>query len=394
MTFKEIKNNIFYCGLNDRERRMFDELIPLPQGTTYNSYLIKGSEKTVLVDTMYPPKAEEFIKQLEENGVEKIDYVVCNHAEQDHSGALPKVLEKYPNAIILTNVKCKEIIQDMLHVEDEKFQVIEDNQEISLGDKTLQFIIAPWVHWPDTMFTYVKEDKTIFTCDFLGAHWPFEEIFAVESPELLLAAKRYYAEIMMPFRTFCKKYVAKLRAMDIETILTSHGPCHCNPKFILDAYEDWTADETKNEVVIPYVSMYESTKMMVDYLDVQLSAAGVMVKPIDVVNEDIGEMAMELVDANTVIFATSMVLAGPHPSAVYAAYLANLLRPKTKLVGIIGSYGWGGNLVGKLTDIICGIKPTILEPILVKGRPREEDFKRLDVLVDEIVAKHKELGIL
>lgn len=394
MTFKEIKNNIYYCGLNDRERRMFDELIPLPQGTTYNSYLIKGSEKTVLVDTMYPPKADKFIEQLQANGVEKIDYIVCNHAEQDHSGALPKVLENYPDAIILTNAKCKEIIQDMLHVEDEKFQVIEDNQEISLGDKTLQFIITPWVHWPDTMFTYVKEDKIIFTCDFLGAHWPFEELFAVECKELLLAAKRYYAEIMMPFRTFCKKYIAKLKTMDIDIILTSHGPCHKNPNFILSAYEDWTADETKNEVVIPYVSMYESTKMMVDYLDAQLSSKGITVKPFDIVNEDMGELAMELVDATTVIFATSMVLAGPHPSAVYAAYFSNLLRPKTKLVGIIGSYGWGGNLVGKLTDIICGIKPTLLEPILVKGRPRTEDFERLDVLVDEIIAKHKELGIL
>lgn len=393
MTLKEIKNNIFYCGLNHRERKLFDELIPLPMGTTYNSYLIKASEKTVLVDTMYPAKADEFLARLEKAGIDKIDYVVANHGEQDHSGALPKVIKKYPEAIILTNPKCKEIIQQMLHIEDEKFQLIADGEEISLGDKTLKFIFAPWVHWPDTMFTYVKEDKIIFTCDFFGAHLPFENVFAAETSETLKSAKRYYSEIMMPFRNFCKKYVQMLKGMDIEMILTSHGPVHKNPKFIIDAYDEWTADECKNEVVIPYVSMYESTKEMVDYMCEKLSEKGIDVKPFNVAEEDLGELAMELVDACTVVFGSSMVLAGPHPAAVTAAYLTGILRPKVKYVSFIGSYGWGGVLTEKLEQALSSVKCEKLPSVTVKGKPKQEDFEKLDVLIEDIYQKHKALGL-
>lgn len=394
MTIKEIKNNIFYCGLNHRERRLFDELIPLPIGTTYNSYLIKASEKTVLVDTMYPLKSDEFIQKLTDAGVEKIDYIVCNHGEQDHSGSLPKLVKKYPEAIILTNQKCKELIMSMLHIEEEKFRVVEDGEEISLGDKTLKFIYAPWVHWPDTMFTYVIEDKLMFTCDFLGSHSPFENLFAPETAELLSAAKRYYAEIMMPFRKFCQKYIQLLKNIEINMICTSHGPIYKNPSFILNAYEEWTSDEVKNEVIIPYVSMYESTKEMVDYLAEKLDDKGITVKPFCIIDEDLGELAMELVEAATVVFGSSMVLAGPHPAAVTAAYLAGLLRPKTKFVSFIGSFGWGGNLTGKLEEVLAGIKCEKLEPVLVKGKPKAEDFAKLDVLAEEIYQRHKSLGLI
>ena len=390
---KEIKNNIFYCGLNHRERKLFDELIPLPMGTTYNSYFVKGSEKTVIIDTMYPPKADEYLQKLDEAGVGKVDYIVANHGEQDHSGTLPKMVKKYPEAKILTNPKCKEIIQLMLHIEDEKFQVIADGEEISLGDKTLKFIYAPWVHWPDTMFTYIPEDKLMFTCDFLGSHSPFENLYAQESCELLSAAKRYYAEIMMPFRNFCKKYTQKLKEIDkngdIDMILTSHGPIYKNPKFILDAYEQWTADECKNEVVIPYVSMYESTKEMVNYMCEKLSEKGIVTKPFNIVEQDLGELAMELVDACTVVLGSSMVLAGPHPAAVTAAYLTGVLRPKMKFVSFIGSYGWGGVLTEKLEQGLSNIKAEKLTPVIIKGKPKQEDFEKLDVLIEEIYNKHK-----
>lgn len=394
MTLKEIKNNIFYCGQNHRERRLFDELIPLPVGTTYNSYLIKAGEKTVLIDTTYPPKADEYIEKLEVAGINKIDYIVANHGEQDHSGALPKMVKKYPEAKILTNPKCKEIIQAMLHIEDEKFQLVADGEEISLDDKTLKFIHAPWVHWPDTMFAYIPEDKIIFTCDFLGSHLPFENLYAEDSSEVLSAAKRYYAEIMMPFRTYCKKYVQMLKNMDVDMILTSHGPIYKNPSFILNAYEDWTADECKNEVVIPYVSMYESTKGMVDYMSEKLSEKGLVTKPFDIVKVDIGELAMELVDTCTIVIGSPMVLAGPHPAAVTAAYLVGILRPKVKFISFIGSYGWGGVLTGKLEENLSSVKAEKLEPVIIKGKPKQEDFEKLDILIEEIYQKHKDLELV
>ncbi len=394
MKFQEIKNNIYYCGLNDCDRRIFDELIPLEHGTSYNSYLVKGSEKTAIIDTMYPPKTNEYIKRLVENQLGKVDYIVANHGEQDHSGSIPALLEKYPNAVVLTNPKCAENIKSMLHVPEEKIRVVSDGEEVSLGDKTLKFIFAPGVHWPDTMFTYIKEDNVICTCDFLGAHYTFSDVFAVESEELYKSAKRYYAEIMMPFRTMCKRYTKMIQDMNVDMILPSHGPVYKNPKYILDAYADWTADEPKNLVVMPYVSMYNSTKEMIDYLSDKLEAKGVKTFKFDIVDDDLGDLAMQLVDAATIAMGTSMVLAGPHPMAVNVAYLAAVLRPKAKFATLLGSYGWGGKLFDVIADMLAPLKLDLVEPLQIKGKPTADDFKKLDVMAESIYEKHKSIGIV
>ena len=394
MKFQEIKNNIYYCGLNDCDRRIFDELIPLEHGTSYNSYLVKGSEKTAIIDTMYPPKTTEYIKRLIENQIGKVDYIVANHGEQDHSGSIPALLEKYPNAVVLTNPKCAENIKSMLHVPEEKIRVVADGEEISLGDKTLKFIFAPGVHWPDTMFTYIKEDNVICTCDFLGAHYTFSDVFAVESNELYKSAKRYYAEIMMPFRMMCKRYTKMIQDMKVDMILPSHGPVHKNPDYILDAYADWTSDEPKNLVVMPYVSMYNSTKEMIDYLAGKLEEKGIKTFKFDIVDDDLGDLAMELVDAATIAMGTSMVLAGPHPMAVNVAYLAAVLRPKAKFATLLGSYGWGGKLFDVIADLLAPLKLDLVEPLQIKGKPTEDDFKKLDVMAESIYEKHKSIGLV
>ena len=394
MKFQEIKNGIYYCGLNDCDRRIFDELIPLEHGTSYNSYLVKGSEKTAIIDTMYPPKTKEYLKRLTENQVGKVDYIIANHGEQDHSGSIPALLEKYPNAMVVTNPKVAENIKSMLHVPEEKIKVIADGEELSLGDKTLKFIFAPGVHWPDTMFTYIKEDNVICTCDFLGAHYTFSDVFAVESEELMKSAKRYYAEIMMPFRMMCKKYTQMIKDMKVDMILPSHGPVHTNPDYILDLYTDWTSDLPKNLVALPYVSMYESTKEMVDYLAEKLEAKGIKTFKFDIVDDDLGDLAMALVDAATIVLGTSMVLAGPHPMAVNVAYLAAVLRPKAKFASLLGSYGWGGNLFGLIGDLLKPLKLDLIEPLQVKGKPTQEDLQKLDVMAETIYEKHKSIGIV
>ena len=394
MKFQEIKNNIFYCGLNDCDRRIFDELIPLEHGTSYNSYLVKGSEKTAIIDTMYPPKTKEYIKRLVENNVGKVDYIIANHGEQDHSGSIPALLEKYPNAIVLTNQKCAENIKSMLLVPDEKIRVISDGEEVSLGDKTLKFIFAPGVHWPDTMFTYIKEDNVICTCDFLGAHYTFSDIFAVESKALMKSAKRYYAEIMMPFRMMSERYTKMLKEMKVDMILPSHGPVHKNPDYILDLYADWTSPNPKNLVVLPYVSMYESTKEMVEYIAEKLEAKGIETFKFDIVDDDLGDLAMRLVDAATIVLGTSMVLAGPHPMAVNVAYLASVLRPKAKFATVIGSYGWGGKLFDTIVNLLAPLKLDLIEPLMVKGKPKKDDFERLDKVADEIFEKHKSINLI
>ena len=166
MVVREIKPGINSVGAIDWDRRLFDELIPLPDGTSYNAYLIRSSEKTVLIDTVDPTKEHELVDNLKELSVNGIDYIIANHAEQDHSGAIPKILGLYPNAKVLTNPKCKEMLKDLLSIPDGKFMEVDDRGTVSLGDRTLEFIYAPWVHWPETMFTYLREDRILFTCDF------------------------------------------------------------------------------------------------------------------------------------------------------------------------------------------------------------------------------------
>ncbi len=394
MRYRELKPNVLEIGSIDWDRRLFDELIPLPDGTSYNSYLIQGNEKTALIDTVDPDKKDEFIHNLQEAKVAHLDYIISNHAEQDHSGAIPQLLELHPEAQIVTNAKCQDMIQSMLLIPEEKIRIIEDGESISLGDKTLEFILTPWVHWPDTMLTYLKEDKILFSCDFLGSHLATSELFVQDETKVYSCAKRYYAEIMMPFRTIIKKHLERIDSLDLDLIAPSHGPVYTNPDFILNVYKEWVSDKVRNEVILPYVSMHGSTEKIVDYFIKALMKKGISVKPFNLTRADIGELAMALVDAATVIIASPTVLVGPHPAVVYATYLINALRPKTKFVSVIGSYGWGGKMLETITGMLSNLKAEFLDPVIIKGFPEKQDFESLHGLADCIVQKHKKLNIL
>jgi len=391
MAARIIKKDLFWVGATDWDRRLFDELIPLPDGTSYNSYLVKGSEKTALIDTVDPTKGDELLGNLQNLDIKNIDYVIANHAEQDHSGALPRVLQVFQGAKVITNPKCKEMLMDLLPIPHDKFVTINDDDMLSLGNKTLQFIFAPWVHWPETMFTFLKEDKILFTCDFLGSHLATTDMFVTDEPTVYEAAKRYYAEIMMHFRTMFNKYIERINSLDVEMIAPGHGPIYDKPDFILSAYKEWISDRVKNEVVIPYISMHGSTRKMVDHLTDALIERGITVKRFDLTKTDIGKLAIALVDAATLIVASPTMLFGPHPNVIYATYIANILKPKLKFVSIIGSYGWGGKTVEHIKGMLTNLKVEIVEPVIVKGYPKENDLKSLDRLADEIQTRHNAL---
>lgn len=394
MAAREIVPGVVSVGAIDWDRRLFDELIPLPDGTTYNSYLVRGSEKTALIDTVDPAKTAELMDNLDRVGVETIDYVISSHAEQDHSGSIPAMLERFGDAKVVTNQKCRDFLSDLLHIPQDRFIVIGDGDTLELGDKTLEFIIAPWVHWPETMLTYLREDRVLFPCDLFGSHYATSSLYVPDEGVVYESAKRYYAEIMMPFRSSIKGHLEKLATREIDLIAPSHGPVYDRPAFIVDAYRDWTGDAVKNMVVLPYVSMHGSTQAMVDHFVDALMHRGIPVQPFNLTKSDVGELAKALVDAATVVIGSPTVIFGPHPQAVYAAYLANLLRPKTRYATVIGSYGWGGKTVDTIVEMLGRLKVEFLEPVYVRGLPKQEDFAALDRLADEIKKKHEEAGIL
>ncbi|MHA1607154.1 MAG: FprA family A-type flavoprotein [Candidatus Freyarchaeota archaeon] len=388
---REVRKGVYWVGAIDWDRRLFDELIPLPDGTSYNAYVVKGSEKTALIDTVDPTMSNVLVTHLEELNVRKIDYVVVNHAEQDHSGTLPQILEAYPDAVVIATPKCKNLLMELLLVPEDRIRTVEDREEVSLGDRTLRFIHAPWVHWPETMLTYLVEDKILFTCDLFGSHLATSDLYVSDEATIYEAAKRYYAEIMMPFRNIIRKNLEKIKDLQIDVIAPSHGPIYDKPELILEAYKDWVYSPPKNIVVLPYISMHGSTKEMIDYFVGALIERGVAVKQFDLSRVDIGKLAMALVDAATIVVGSPTVLTGPHPKVVYAVYLANALRPKLRYASVIGSYGWGGKMLEQIKGLLSNLKVELLEPVIIKGRPKDGDFKELDRLADEIQEKHKEL---
>jgi len=394
MVAREIAPGIHWVGAIDFDRRLFDELIPLPDGTSYNSYLIRGSEKTALIDTVDPTKEFELISNLVKMGVDKIDYIIINHAEQDHSGSLPMVAEFFPDAEIVTNEKCRDLLAALLHFPTDKFRIIRDRETLSLGDRTLEFHITPWTHWPETQITFLKEDGILFSCDLFGSHRASSDLFVRNEGEIYRSAKRYYAEIMMPFRSSIKGYVGMVKDLHVTMIAPSHGPVYDRPALILDAYEDWVSDTVKNEVVLPYVSMHGSTAKMVDHLIAALIERGITVKPFNLSRTDIGELAMALVDTSTIVIGTPTVLYGPHPQVVYATYLANALKPKAKFASVIGSYGWGGKTVDTITKMLDHLHVDLIDPVIVKGEPDEATMQALDKLADEILHRHQKLNIV
>jgi flavorubredoxin len=389
MKSRMIRKDVLWMGAVDWDRRLFDSLIPLPDGTSYNAYLVRGSQKTALLDTADPGKVHFLMDQLK--AVQKIDYVVAHHAEQDHSGSIPAVLEKYRDARVIASPKAKGMLIDHLMIPEERIQTVEDGKTLSLGNRTLRFIHTPWVHWPETMVTFLEEEKILFSCDFFGSHLATSDLFVTDKGRVYELAKRYYAEIMMPFRTVIRKNIEKVEKEQIEIIAPSHGPLHDDPKWIINAYKDWTSDEPKNEAVIAYVSMHDSTRRMVEHLVADLSARGVSVSQFDLSCTDIGKVAISLVDAATLIVGTPTVHVGPHPMAAYAAVLANALRPKLRFASIIGSYGWSTKVVEHIAGLIPNLKVEVLPPVICKGFPKDADFEAIAKLADTVAEKHKGL---
>jgi flavorubredoxin len=248
----------------------------------------------------------------------------------------------------------------------------------------------PWVHWPETMVTYVPEDRILFSCDLFGSHYASNDTFVSDPAGVKAAAKQYYAEIMMPFRSHIAKHLARLEGLEIAAIAPSHGPVYHEPELILSAYRDWALGGPKNLVAILYISMHGTTLKMVDHLVGELTEKAVPVQRFDVTTPELEKIAVALVDAATLVIGTPTVLGGPHPNILYAAYLANMLRPKAKFGAVLGPMLWGTKVVDRLAETIAGLKLELFDPVMCKGSPAAADYQALDALAAAIAAKHEE----
>ncbi len=386
---REISSDVYWVGARDWNRRVFDALIPLPQGTTYNAYLVQGQKKTALIDTVNPGFEEELEGRIGQvTSLADLDYLIMNHAEPDHAGAIPYVLQRSKKARLVTTEKGAKMAQVQYGAPQERITTVKDGETIDLGGKTLKFIEAPWLHWPETMFTYLVENKVLFPCDFLGFHTAYG-FYDDEVEEFVPFAQRYFGEIMMPFRKMGQKALEKIGGLGIELIAPSHGPIHRNPERILELYRTWTAGETREKVIVVYVSMWNSTERMIKALVETLTAEGLEVGLHNLVNADLGDVARDLVDARAIVLGTPTVLGGMHPLAIYAASLVKALRPPLEYGAVLSSYGWGGGAVKQAAEILEPTKIEVVGAVEVNGPPAPDDYQQIADLGRQLVGKVK-----
>ncbi|NWG10702.1 FprA family A-type flavoprotein [Candidatus Bathyarchaeota archaeon] len=386
----KISEDVYWIGARDWNRRLFDALIPLPNGTTYNAYLVIGNNKKALIDTVNPGFEKEFEEKIKNvTDPSEIDYVVMNHAEPDHAGSIPYIMAMNNKAKLVATSKGAKMAQTFYKVPENRIIAVKDQETIDLGGKTLRFIEAPMLHWPETMFTYLPENKILFPCDFFGSHVA-NGLYDDEIEDLLVYAQRYFGEIMMPFRIMGQKAMEKIKGLQIEMIAPSHGPIHRNTERILNAYRKWVNGETKQKAIIVYATMWNSTEKMIQPIADTLTSEGIEIAMYNLTFADIGNIAKDLVDSRAIVLGAPTVLGGMHPLGVYATYLVKALRPPLKFGVVLSSYGWGGGTIKHVQEILGQTRLEVVGAMEINGPPSESNIEQITEIGKILAKKIKE----
>ncbi len=373
---------VSWVGAKDPGLKVFDIVIPTEHGTTYNAYLVRGGEKTALIDCVKRPFGEELFRNIAEIlPVEKLDYVVINHSEPDHSGALVDLLERNPGVTVLLSRSAKTFVDNLVNA-GFHYRIVNDDEELPLGGKTLRFINAPFLHWPDTILTYLVEDRILFPCDFLGAHYSSPEFFnddLREPKEARKAFEFYYGTIMRPYKEYILKACERLKGLPIEMIAPSHGPIlRRDPQWYLARYEERASvlsRVTEKKVAIVYVSAYGNTAAMAAKVAEGVRAGGVVPLLINAVEVPVDGIIDEFEVAAGFLIGTPTLNANvPHPILHLIANLV-FLNMKGKPASVFGSFGWSGEAIKTVQDILVSMRLKVApEPIRVRMAPSEADL--------------------
>ena len=378
----KVLENVFWVGAVDWNVRNFHGFTySTHRGTTYNAYLIVD-DKTALIDSVYGPFASEMIERIKAVvDPSKIDYLVANHVETDHSGAISEILRLAPKTKLLGTARCKEGLQKH-YFGDWDFQVVKTGDEVKLGKRTLRFIEAPMLHWPDSMFTYVEKDALLLPNDAFGQHLATSKRFDDEVDEKILMdeAAKYYANILWPFNQLILRKIDEIQKMGlkINMIAPSHGIVwRSNPGKIVEAYVRWSKGEAKGRILVVYDTMWNSTEKMAKAMIEGICSEGVETMLFRLPFSDRGDILKELLDAKGILIGSSTINNGVLPTV--APFLEELqgLRPKNKVAAAFGSYGWGGGAVKTIEEKLKNAGVEIVAPALtVKWVPDANEIQR------------------
>lgn len=378
---KELMNSVYWVGGTDWKVRHFHGYeLSTHRGSTYNSYLIKD-EKTVLIDTVWEPLTDRFLENLREVvDISKIDYVVVNHAEPDHSGALPTIMEYCPNATVLLSKNGLESIKQHYHKEW-NYKVVKTGDKINIGENNLIFVEANMLHWPDSMFTYLTGKNILFSNDAFGQHFASSDIFndEVDECEVYQEALKYYANILTPFSKLVTKKIEQLKSLNlpVDIIAPSHGIIwRKDPMQIVEKYYEWAQGKSEKSAVILYNSMWGATHQMADFIAKGLRDAGLSYKIYNAATADRNDVLAEIFKAKGILLGSSTVNNGILTSL--APYLEDLMGLKfiNKVGAAFGSYGWSGESPKLLSEHLEKSKIKVLqEPLKVKYMPDETELE-------------------
>jgi flavorubredoxin len=380
MSTTELAKGIYWVGAIDWDMRDFHGYSTY-RGTTYNAFLIVD-EKITLFDTVKSSHTDEMLRNIREIiDPAKIDYIVVNHVEMDHSGSLPMMMDLLkPEKLICSPMGQKAII-DHFHREDWPFEVVKSGSEISLGKRTIQFLETRMLHWPDSMFSFIKEDGILFSSDAFGQHYATSERFddQVNMAEVMHESAKYYANILYLYNPLIKKLLATVGAMNlnIKMIAPDHGVIwrtHLNK--ILEAYDNWSSNKAGKKVLVIYDSMWHSTEAMAQAIEVGLRETGVSTRMINLKVHHRSDVMTEVLGAKAIILGSPTLNNGLLPRmAGFLMYMRGL-KPTNKLGAAFGSYGWSGEAVGLMTTALQDMKVEVIEEGLrMKYVPNDEKLK-------------------
>lgn len=361
-----IRKDIDWVGYVDWNVRDFHGY-RTDRGSSYNAYLVRDA-RTALIDTVKRPYAGKLLANVSAYlDPADIDYVVCNHAEPDHSGSLPVVMETCPNAELICDAKCRSALSMHYDTAGWRWKVVSDGETVSLGEKTLTFVETPMVHWPESMFTYVPEEKLLFSMDAFGQHYASGRRFDDEEPleTVMREAKVYYANIVMLYGKPIARTLEKASGLDIETIAPSHGVIwRTNINAILSAYADWVVCKPRAKVLIMYDTMWQSTETMARAIADGALARNVEVRVLNVRSDHITAVATEMLDAATVAFGSPTLNKTLMPQMAAALTYLKGLGPAGKAGFAFGSYGWAKGGAADVEKYMADMKFEILrEPV-------------------------------
>ncbi|PLX86261.1 MAG: FprA family A-type flavoprotein [Desulfuromonas sp.] len=377
---REVCAGVHWVGAKHPELKVFDELFPTRHGTTYNAFLVRGRQKVALIDTVKAPFADRYLETVRSLvPLEMIDLVVVNHTEPDHSGALEKLLLHNPEIEVYCTRPGENFLKQLIEA-PMRTHVVADGEEIDLGGRTLRFVLAPYLHWPDTMFTHLPEEKVLFPCDAFGAHYCADGLFDDEVPDFSSEFAHYFYTIMRPFKDKIREAVAKVEGLDLSLVCPSHGPLlRRDPMDAVRAYRRMAAAPPSTgakRALLLTLSPHGNTRTMAKAVRAGLEARGVEVLERAIIDMKDEELRDEIERADALLVGTPTINRDAPPPVWKALSLLSSVTPKGRVGAVFGSFGWSGEAIKIVEERLLGLKYTLAAPGLsFRFRPTEEDLQ-------------------